>query len=310
MQIYKNKKHIWFLVGIVGILLAAPNSTVIKHTVEGIDPTLFNALRFGLLAVCLTPYIFFKRKAFTKQSLKYSLYVGLFMAIAVVTYVWAIRLSQASYVSILTLVTPVVFILYSMKLDSQRINRRSFAGISLAAAGAFTIVALPIVINQNAGFVFYPLATLFILGNCLSFPLAIIFSKKAHQAGVPVMATLGVSSWVIVAISMLMIPLTLNASTLPSATPSLLFGILYSGVVVALMSRILNIVSYEHIGAVVNAALSYTETLIAVILPVFILHEKLSIEMVLGGILILLGVYVVEHHKSAHHKYAHLHRHH
>ncbi len=310
MQTHKNIKHIWFFVGVVGILLAAPNATVIKHTVEGIDPTLFNALRFGLLAICLTPYIFLKRKAFTRQSLKYSLCVGFFMAIAVVTFVWAIRLSQASYVSVLTLITPIVFILYSMKLDSQRINRRSFAGISLAAAGAFTIVALPIVVNQKAGFVFYPLATLFIFGNCLSFPLAIIFSKKAHQAGVPVMVTLGVSAWVIVVISVLMLPLTWNSSTLPTVTPSLLFGILYSGFVVALISRILNILSYENIGAVVNAALTYSETFIAVILPVFVLHEKLSKEMVIGGTLILLGVYVVEHHKSLHHKYAHLHRHH
>lgn len=310
MQTDKNKKRIWFFVGVAGILLAAPNSTVVKHTVEGIDPTLFNTLRFGLLAICLTPYMFLKRKKFTAQSLKYSLYVGFFMAIAVVTFVWAIRISQASYVSILTLVTPIIFILYSMKIDSQSINRRSFAGISLAAAGAFTIVALPIVVNQKAGFVFYPLATLFILGNCLSFPLAIIFSKKAHQDGVPVMATLGVSAWVVVFISALMLPLTWNSSSLPTVTPSLLFGILYSGVVVALISRLLNILSYENIGAVANAALTYSETLMAVILPVFVLREKLSKEMVLGGILILLGVYVVEHHKSVHHKYAHLHRHH
>ena len=310
MQINKNEKNLWFLVGVAGVLLAAPNSTVIKYTVEGIDPSLFNALRFGLLAICLTPYMFLKRRKFTAQSLKYSLYVGFFMSIAVAAFVWAIHLSQASYVSILTLLTPIIFIFYSMKLDSQQINRRSFAGISLAAAGAFTIVALPIVVNQKAGFVFYPLATLFILGNCLSFPLAIIFSKKAHQAGLPVMATLGVSAWVVVVVSVFMLPLTWNSTSLPTLTPGLLFGIFYSGAVVALISRILNILSYEKIGAVVNASLTYAETLIAVTLPVFILHEKLSREMVIGGVLILLGVYVVEHHKSSHHKYAHLHRHH
>lgn len=305
----KKKGHKWFLVGLVGILLAAPNATVIRSSVGEIDPTLFNALRFGLLSLCLVPYIVIKRRQITAQALRYSLLVGIFMATAVVTYVWAVKESQASYVAILTLITPVIFILYSMKLDKQRINRRSFAGISLAAAGAFTIVALPIVLHQQSDFVFYPLATLLILGNCLSFPLAIIFSKKAHQAGSPIMATLGISAIVICSVSVFMLPFS-SAQPISSISTGVVFGIFYSGFVVALLSRYLNIASYERVGPVVNGGLAYTETLLAVLIPVFVLGEQLSREMVIGGILILVGVYIIEHHKSSNHKHSHILRHH
>jgi len=43
--------------------------------------------------------------------------------------------------------------------------------------------------------------------------------------------------------------------------------------------------------------------------PIILLGEKLSPEMILGGILVLTGIYVMEHHKSTHAKHAHFARH-
>ena len=79
----------------------------------------------------------------------------------------------------------------------------------------------------------------------------------------------------------------------------------YSGVAVLLIARSLNVVTYEHIGSAVVGALDYLEKLLAILIPVVILHETLSVEMVLGGALILCGVYMAEHHKVNTHKQHH-----
>lgn len=306
----QNKKYkFWFFVGVIAILLEAPNNIAIRHAVGTIDLLTFNMLRFGLIALVAAPYVFAKRRLFTKRAWQYSFLVGILMTTAVTTHVWAIQQSQASYVAILTLIAPIIFIFYSAKINREKINRRSFAGITLAAAGALTIVGLPVVLHQGSHFTFYPLATALVFIRSLSFPLAIILVKKAHDHGAPIMATMGVSSVIVFAISCALLPLSSQGMTLP-VNPSVLFAIGYSALGVALLARMLTIASYERIGSVASAGLAYVEACLAVMLPVFVLQEKLSVEMIVGGVLILLGVYMVEHHKLAHHKHSHVFRHH
>ena len=92
--------------------------------------------------------------------------------------------------------------------------------------------------------------------------------------------------------------------------PSVILAILYSGIVVALISRVLNIASYERIGSAVSSSLMYLETVIAILIPIIILKETISLAMIIGVALILTGVAITEHHKSTHHKHLHIFRSH
>jgi len=297
----KKSRLFWLAISIVGLIIAAPNGTIIRHTIIDADPYFFNSLRFGLIALITTPIMVKYRSMFTKKNVWYSLNAGFFMAIAVISYVWALKLSQASYVSIITLLSPIVFILLSIKLDNGKITRRALAGVSLAALGALTIVALPIALSQNQPFVFYPTATILALVNCVTFPLAILAYKQADDHKIPMLASFSVSSWVICLINVIALAIARPALAAPDLT--FLSGIFYSGVMVALLSRIIGVRSYEHLGTTVTSVFSYLETLLAILLPVLILGEKLSLEMIAGGMLILAGVYIVEHHSKTHHKH-------
>ncbi|MCA9332398.1 DMT family transporter [Candidatus Saccharibacteria bacterium] len=303
----KTKSHYWFFVGLIGVLLAAPNATVIKYSLGEIDPFLFNTLRFLAIALITLPFLIKDRKLINKTNFKQAILAGFFMAAAVMSYVWGIKLSQASYVSIVTLITPIIFILLSAKLTGEKISNKSVAGITIAAIGALIIIVLPVALKQSGEFIFYPLATLFILLNCISFPLAMIYFKKSNESGIPMPSLLSISSFVVCISNAMFLGTVKNTQVING---KVIFGIIYSGIVVALISRALNLASYEHIGSVVVSALNYLETLVAILLPIIILDEKLSTEMVIGGILILIGVYVVEYHKSAHHKHHHAFRSH
>lgn len=304
----KTNKKYWFYLGLLGVLISAPNATVIKYSVDSMDPFLFNALRFLLIALVTTPVLLSSLKKIRKTNIKYVLRSSIYMTIAVVSYVMAIKLSQASYVSIITLITPIIFVVLAAKMTGEKISSRSIAGITLAAIGAAVIVVLPIALAQDSQLSFKPLATMLALLNTLMFPLAIINFKKANEVGVSLFSLLSVSSWMVFAVNALIF--LFSGKQFENIGNGHIYAIIYSGFVVALIGRLLNIISYEHIGSAVTSALGYFEIFLSILLPVLILNEKLSPEMAIGGILILCGVYVVEYHKSAHHKHHHIFRSH
>jgi drug/metabolite transporter (DMT)-like permease len=193
----KTNKNFWFLVGLLSVVLAGPNATIIKYSLGSIDPFLYNSLRFLLVALVTTPFLLKDSRRLNKKNLKLAATAGLYMAVAVTVFVWAIKLSGASYVSIVTLITPIILMIYSAKLVGEKVTYRALAGISLAALGAMVIVVLPVALAQSGSVHFKPLATVFALGNCLTFPLSIIYFKKANQAGIPMPSLMSISSWLV-----------------------------------------------------------------------------------------------------------------
>ncbi len=304
-----KRKHVWFFTGLAATLLAAPNAMIIKvASSKEIDPFLFNVLRFSAIAVMTLPYLLIKLRKIKSSIYKNTLMSGLYMSIAVISFVWAIKLSQASYVSMLTLLTPIVFVVLSARLTGEKITPRAVIGITLGAVGAMIMILLPVALKQNGTFVFYPTATALTLLNVVSFPMAIIHYKKANDGGIPMIPLVGMTAWIIIIVNLLLWLATGSNEGIPNLSnfqesKYLIGSVLYSGVAVALISRALGVLSYEHVGSAETSALSYLETFLAIMLPVVVLHEHLSIEMVAGGILILLGVIVVEFHNSKHHKH-------
>lgn len=304
--------HKWFLVGLLSVFLAAPNSTFTKFGTDSVNPILYVGLRFILIGLVTLPFVISARNKLTKRNLRHVIISAIGMTIAVMSYVGAIKLSQASYVSIITLITPIFFIIFSNKITGEKISRRALFGITLAIIGAMTVVLLPVAIRQSGEFVFYPIATVLALINTISFPITIIYYRKANDDGVPIMALMSISAWVVTLISVIMLFIMTIFFGITFASPDkpAIIAVVYSAIAVALLSRALGIKAYEYIGAVRTSALAYLETFLAILIPVIVLREKLSIEMIIGGIVILLGVFVVEHHKSDHHKHHFIFRNH
>lgn len=303
----KNKQK-WFLIGLLSACIAAPNATLIRSVVTDTGILQFNIYRFTAATVATLPIVWKHRRKYRPKNIPSMMAGSLLMTVAVLSYVSALKSAPASYVTIITLLTPIVFIIYASRFAGERFDSRSLAGVSLAAAGALVLVAGPVALKQHGNFVFYPVGTLLTLLNTLTFPLSIIFFARANKRGVPMTALMGVST--ATTLTCVVGLAILTRTHVPVPTPHVAAVALYSGVMVAVIARSLNIASYEYIGAVVTSSLEYTESLLAIMLPVLVLGERLSPEMVVGGVLILLGVFVVEHHKSRHHIHHHVFHHH
>jgi drug/metabolite transporter (DMT)-like permease len=127
--------------------------------------------------------------------------------------------------------------------------------------------------------------------------------KKANEMGVSMVTLIGVSSLVVAAISFVFLVTIGGDMQLPQGADWL--RIAYSGIAIALISRMSKVWSYEHIGAATTSAVMYLETFLAILLPVFVLHERIAVGTVIGGTLVLIGVYLVESHKLLAHKHHH-----
>ena len=304
----RKNKHWWFLIGLLSALIAAPNATFIRSVVADGGVLQFNIYRFTAATIVTAPIVWKHRRKYRPKNIPSMMAGSLLMTVAVLSYVSALKVAPASYVTIITLLTPIIFIIYASRLAGERFDSQSLAGVSLAAAGGLVLVAGPVALKQHGDFVFYPLGTALTLINSMTFPLSIIFFARANKKGVPMTALMGVSTATTLVCAVALAVVT--STSVPVPSPHIAAVALYSGIMVAVIARSLNIASYERIGAVVSSSLGYLESLLAIILPVLVLHEQLSREMVIGGVLILLGLFVVEHHKSRHHKHHHAFHHH
>lgn len=290
----------WHLIALVPILLAVPNGTFVKVIGNTMDPAWINVIRFAMIVVVLVPFLIHARKLMTRKNVGYALLQGVAYSISVACYVFSISLSQASYVSVINLGIPILLMLYSVYLTRERVTRNAMVGISIAALGAFVIVGFPLLVEQGFTSEFNPLATILALINVAAYPLAVIFSRKANEHGLPITAAFGVSSIVVFCVNLaiaLVVSGTLPVQALQD-NPHIILMIAYTAIAVSLIARMLTVLSYKHLGSAVTGGLYYIESFTSILLPIIVLGERMTSEMLVGGILILLGVLVAEarHH--------------
>lgn len=307
-----NKKYFWY--GLLAVIIGSANATIIKKTTASIDPFTFNTLRYVLASMVTLPFFVQNYKRISPQNLRYSIYSGLCLFGATISYVSAINLSKATYVTLLTLVNPVFLVIFSLKLTNDTINLKRISGFSLAAIGALLVVAGPMLLSGNTDVYFYPKATILVGIQVVLYPLAVIFARKANESR----KKLHIGSVIFIQTSIIAV-CSLSSGVLLGKlqpinelvlSPSLLFGIFYSGILIGVVDRILNIKSYEKVGSAVNGGLVYLGIFLSITISVTVLGETLPLIAALGGLVILLGIVVTEHGLSKKHRHNHAFHHH
>lgn len=304
----KNKKQkdswwYWLTIGLIAYLIIAPNTTVIKLIVGQIEPIEFTFLRGAMIVIVSLPIVIASIRKFNRRNLTYSLAAGLCLAIATLSLAYAVKYSDASYTAVMGLISPLLLVVLSSRFMGDKISFRAAAGVALGAAGTLVIMLTPLLLSGQTTTHFYPLATSLMVINCVFFTLNILFARKANEAGMPLPANSGFAALIVTAVSFIGLYTVGDGSlaNIGQLSFNTWIGLFYSGVVVVFLARIMNIASYEHIGAAATSGLNYLSTIVSVIIPVLILGEKLSSTLVFGGILIFIGVFLTEKHRAKHH---------
>lgn len=288
----KNIKYFWY--GILASILGSINAPIIKYVTQYISPAAFNTLRFTLTALITLPFFLIYIKKITKKNLRFAILSGFFLSISTLTFAMAVNSSTASYITLLTLLEPVLLVISSVVLTKERVNMRHLSNFSLAGLGALIIVSAPLIAIGSHNIDFYPKATVLALIMIVCYPLCVIYAKKSNESRkkLPFISIIFVQSIVTIILNLFVTLVFGNSefSKLNQAGLNILLPIVYSGIFVSMINRALNVISYQKIGSAINGAIWYFGNLLTLVISVIFLKESISIVALIGGCLILLAV--------------------
>jgi drug/metabolite transporter (DMT)-like permease len=303
---------IWVMISVLTALAMVPNGTAVKLLSQDLTPPALAAIRYGLVAVILMTVFFIMlrkhRKAIKKNLLKIIL-TAIPFSLGGPLYISAIAESSASYVSVLLLLAPIIFGIFSIIITKDKVTKSSVVGILLAVLGGMVVILLPVLLNNPIGY--FGVVPLIALGIYIlmhaAFPVVV---RHQNESGVPIIMVLAIQYLFGAVASAIWASLTIGAALfndIATMTATDWALMIYLSVGFCVILRQLGIKSYEETGTSTAVTVSYLGQVSAVIFPVLVIGEIVSWEMMLGAGLIMIGIVLTRKH---HQKYRKHHRSH
>lgn len=276
-----SARHLLLLVAITFVW--GLNFVVAKAGVEQMPPILFSALRFLLLALCLSPFLRWHGDSMgaviVAAVLLGALHFGLmFVGLALSGSVSAVAIVAQLGVPFATLL--------SIALLGEQVRWRRWLGITLSFAGVCIMGFDPVVFEHAAGAAFMAAAAF--VGA-----LGLIAVKK-----LPPIEPLQFQAWVAVLGGPLLLvgSLVVDGDPRPqivAASATEWGAVLYTALASSLFAHTAYFVLLRRYPVTSVAPLTVLSPLFAVVFGVLLLGEQLSVRVALGGAITLLGVVII-----------------
>lgn len=277
-----------------------------KMISDQINPFQLNFLRFLIGALILFPIALkdLKRKAVSlnKRDLKYFLITGILCVIISMSFFQlAIVYTKASIVAIVFSVNPVFTVPFAYFLLKEQLSKSTIVSLSISLIGVAFILN-PFNINSDLkGIIFAILAA-------ITFSIYSVLGKmRSDKYG-----SLSLNCFTFLIGDMIMLILMLFSNINLVATSAMnhglsilanipvayginygnVFTIIYLGVVVTGLGYLFYFLAMEKTSASTASIVFFIKPALAPILSLIILHESISINTLIGIILILIGSFI------------------
>ena len=202
---------------------------------------------------------------------------------------WGLERSTPIHAALFYALTPLGVYLYALSHRQERPSRGRLLGIGVALAGVVTLL-----LGRGLRAALGPLVgDLFILGAVAAWAIytaeGTIFSRE-HGA-------IRATSWTLIAATLWTlpsVPFVLSTSGLLSASGLALAGLIYLAVFSSVASYVLWYFALSRLGASRVAVFANLQPVATALAARWLLGEALNWEMALGGVLVLLGVWITQ----------------
>ena len=257
-------------------------------------PTLVAACRTLLTTVLLVSFCLGtgRRLRITRKELwRLSLVGVLFMTVNAILLTWAETMVASGVASLLVSTMPIMVALIEAAMPrGESLTRRGWAGTVLGTAGMVALVWPSLRTGTGSGD-HHLLAYALLLLAALAFALGAVLSRRFHFRLDPFVAT----TWQIGSASICNVALALGSGSLHTATwtRSGLLSIAYLSIFGSLVG--LSCLTYllQHVAVTKVSTYAFINPIIAVLLGVFLLGERLDDSEILGMIIIVAAVATV-----------------
>lgn len=286
-----SSKAFRYLLILLAIIFWGASFVATKTVLHEIKPVTIIILRLILASVLLTIIALSTKRTFS-INLKSHGWIFI-LALVAVFHLWiqvtGLQYTTASNTGWIIGTAPVFMALLGFIFYKEKITFLQFAGIMVALAGLLLLIGKGDITNigliENKG-------DLLVLGSAFTWGVYSMVNKKISLSYSPLMTILYLFLMMVVII----IPFNLNSETINSVinlSPTgwmliLFLGILCSGVAYVIWAQALRDMESAKVGAFL-----YFEPLVTVIAAWFFLNEEITLLMILSGLLITAGVFIV-----------------
>ena len=269
------------------------NYVIGKFALREFPPLLLACLRTTFSGLFVLPIYLLRRRAAPREwkwtELRGLLVLGVAgLVLNQVLFVIGLSWTSVAHASIVVVLMPVMVLLFSVFLNQEHFTAGKVLGILVAAAG---VIVLQLSKDQASGATIYGDLCIFLSGIALA-----AFTVKSKQIANRY-DSLTINSVAYVGGAVALAPTTLLLSLgfdykRPTATgwASLVYMAAFAGV----LSYLIYNYALQYIPASRVSAFSYLQPLGATLFAVFMLGELITTSLVIGGILVLAGVFITE----------------
>ncbi|RKY95833.1 MAG: EamA/RhaT family transporter [Ignavibacteriae bacterium] len=285
---YKSLRY-WLI--ILAVIFWGTSFIATKVALEELDPETIISLRLILASILLMLSAFVTKKKF---DVKLKNHGSIFLlACVAVFHLWiqvtGLKYTTAANTGWIIGTAPIFMAIFAAIFFREKISLLQFGGIVLAMFGLLLLVGkgdfASIDLIKNKG-------DLLVLGSAFTWGVYSTVNKKISLSYSPLMTIL----YLFLMMTIIIVPFNLNTSTINSVVHlssigwiSILFlGLLCSGVAYVIWAYSLRDMESAKVGAFL-----YFEPFVTVAAAWIFLHESITLLMLLSGIIITAGVFLV-----------------
>ena len=279
-------------------LFFAINYSLVKNISPSlVGPYALNILRVGgSLVLFWTLWLFARNKtAIRKEDMGRLFLCGLFgVAINQMLFIKGLTLTSAIHASLLMLCSPILITLLAFWILKERITITNVVGLALGITGSVFLITA----KQNNGQPDdYLLGDILIILNAISYAFYFILVKPLMAKYTP----LQVVRWAFTFGFLLMLPLgwiqfgEIRWQAFNTESTSVLIFVVVAG---TFLAYVFNAYGIRVLGPGVTGSYIYVQLIFAISIAAIFFHERLTLNKIIAGVMILGGVYLVSRKKK------------
>lgn len=280
------------------VIFWALNYVIGKVALREFPSVLLACLRLQIAAVAILPIYLSRRRdrseIWNSRELVRVATIGFFgLIMNQFLFVVALARTSVAHTALGVACAPILVLLLAAAIGQERITWRKTLGMLIAAAGVLILQ-----IFKESGSTATPAGDGYILLFACAFAFYSVKGKEITQR----FGSLTVNTIAYVSGAIVLAPLTLWSSAhfdyarvSAAAWASLIFMAIFP----AVLSTLIFYYALTYLPASRVSAVLYLQPLLATLLAIPTLGEPVGVSLAIGGILILIGVYITEHNRAS-----------
>lgn len=277
----------------------ATGFSAIKYSEGRMGPVILNLWSLGISLFALFPFAYaeYRRKEAVRGVLTrrdyfdYAVMGFLGLMVMTLLYNWGARLSLASNGALITTMVPVLTALIAVAVLQERLTRVRVLSFIIAVIGV--LIISDIHWSSLSFFGTYLPGNLLLLAGAVGNAVYVVFGKKLLERSGPMTVLFwGQALGFVGSLPFLYFepfrPSSVMAYTSYTWLSLIFLGTIYFSFTMVIFYRILTRLDAGQI-----MIFAYLQPIFGVIMAVILLHEKVTVSMVIGGLMVIAGTFVV-----------------